>query len=114
MGDGSSLLRETGTMNGMDGLLERVRVLKPAIDEIGRRHGVSNIRVFGSVARGESVTGSDLDLLVDIAPGRSLLDLSGFYLDVKDLLGVEIDVVTDGDHLRRPFRERVIRDAVAL
>lgn len=102
------------TMDTASGLLERVRALRPAIDEIGRRYGVSNIRVFGSVARGESTAESDLDMLVDIEPDRSLLDLSGFYLDVKELLGVDIDVVTDGDHLQQRFRDRVLRDAVAL
>lgn len=110
----AAILRETGAMNEKVSLLERVRAMKSEIDEIGHRHGVSNIRVFGSAARGESTSESDLDMLVDISPDRSLLDLSGFYLDVKDLLGIEIDVVTDGEHLHQRFRERVRREAVTL
>jgi len=101
-------------MNDSVGVLERARELKPEIAEIGRRYGVSNVRVFGSAARGESTIGSDLDLLVDIDETRSLFDISGFRLDVKDLLGVDVDVVTDGDHLHSRFRERIRREAIAL
>lgn len=74
--------------------LEELRARRNEILELAARRGVSNIRVFGSVARGEAGETSDVDLLVDIDPGRSLFDLAGFYADVKDLLGCEVDVGT--------------------
>lgn len=94
--------------------LQRLRDRRDEIAQIGARYGVSNIRVFGSVARGEEAAGSDLDLLVDIERGRSLLDLAGFHLDIQDLLGCDVDLVTDGPHLRSRFRDRVRQEAVSL
>ena len=77
------------------------------------KYGAYNVRVFGSVARGEADSQSDIDLLVDMEPGRSLLDLSGLHIDLEDLLGCNVDVVTE-DGLRDRIRERVLREAVAL
>jgi predicted nucleotidyltransferase len=73
---------------------------------IARKWGVTDVRVFGSVARGEATQRSDIDLLVDLEPGRSLLDLVGFELDLQEALGVDIDAVTE------PSLHRLIRDAV--
>jgi predicted nucleotidyltransferase len=77
------------------------------------RHGATNVRVFGSVARGEADAASDLDVLVDLEPGRSLLDLGGLLMDLQQLLGREVDVVTVRG-LRPRIRERVLQEAVPL
>ncbi len=58
-----------------------------------RRHGVSNARIFGSVARGDDREGSDLDLLVDLDTGTSLVDLVGIQLELEDLLGISVDLI---------------------
>ena len=76
-------------------------------------HGAHNVRVFGSVARGEADEASDLDLLVDLEPGRGLLDLGGLLMDVQALLDRPVDVVTERG-LRERIRERVLREAVPL
>lgn len=80
---------------------------------LARKWGVKDIRVFGSVARGEARPGSDLDLLVDLEPGRSLLDLVGFELDLEEHLGVEVDVVTEPS-LHRLIRDHVLAEAVRV
>jgi len=74
------------------------------------RRGVSNPRVFGSTARGEDSDGSDLDLLVDPGEGTTLFDLGGLLADLRDILGVPVDVVTStGLHAR--IRKRVFDEA---
>jgi predicted nucleotidyltransferase len=85
----------------------------PAIRAIAQRHGVTHIRVFGSVVRGESRPGSDLDLLVDLEPGRSILDLIAVKQDLEDFLGRTVDVVTERS-LSPYFREAVLKEAVPL
>ncbi|MCX6637918.1 MAG: nucleotidyltransferase domain-containing protein [Acidobacteria bacterium] len=75
--------------------------------------GARNVRVFGSVARGDAGERSDIDFLVDLEPGRSLLDLGGLNLDLERLLGSRVDVVSSRG-LRDRVRERVLREAVAL
>lgn len=85
-------------------------------DEILRvaaKRGARNIRVFGSVARGENDARSDIDFLVDLEPGRSLFDLSGLLLDLQAMLQTDVDVVTERG-LRDRIRERVLREAVPL
>ena len=81
--------------------------------EIATQHGARNVRVFGSVARGEARPDSDLDLLVDMEPGRSLFDLGGMLVDLQTALGIEVDVVTEKG-LRSRIRERVLHEAVML
>jgi predicted nucleotidyltransferase len=71
------------------------------------------VRVFGSVARGEADERSDIDFLVEMEPGRSLLDLGGLLMDLRDLLGREVDVVTERG-LRRRIKDRVLREAITL
>jgi len=74
-----------------------------AIRETAARHGARNVRVFGSAARGDDRPGSDLDLLVDMDAGRTLLDLVALKQDLEDLLGRRVDVVTErslSPHLR--------------
>lgn len=77
------------------------------------KHGARNVRVFGSVARGEADEASDLDLLVEMEPGRSLLDLGGLQMDLEGLLGRRVDVVTVRG-LKARIRERVLGDAVPV
>ena len=78
-----------------------------------RRRGAINVRVFGSVARGEATRASDIDFLVDLEPGRSLLDLGGLLMDLEEVLGAPVDVVTEKG-LRSRLRERALREAVSL
>lgn len=80
---------------------------------IAARHGARNVRVFGSVARGNVRPGSDVDFLVDLEPGRSLFDLGGLLIDLQKLLGVDVDVVTERG-LRPRIRAEVLREAVPL
>jgi predicted nucleotidyltransferase len=86
---------------------------RKSILALAERYGVYDVRVFGSVARGESDEKSDVDLLVKVRPGRSLFDLGGFLMDVQDLLECKVDVLTD-DGLKPRLRERVLREAVAV
>lgn len=90
-----------------------LKVRRGEILEIARRHGAVNVRVFGSVARGEADEASDIDFLVDLAPDRSLLDLGSLLYELHQMLGVEVDVVTE-DGLRSRIRERVLAEAVEL
>jgi uncharacterized protein len=94
-------------------LSDLLKAQRPAILQLAAQHGASNVRVFGSVARGEAGPESDVDLLVDLEPGRSLLDLVGLWQDLEDLLEHKVDVVTDGG-LNERMRERVLAEAVAL
>lgn len=80
------------------------------LHEIARRHGVRNIRVFGSVARRTERTGSDIDLLVELDPDRTLLDLIGFEQDVEAALGVRVDAVAPR-FMRDRVRKHALRDA---
>lgn len=91
-------------------------VLKWKRDEIAKVaaiHGARNIRVFGSVARGEADEKSDIDFLVEMEPGRSLLDLGGLLMDLQEVLGRDVDVVTERG-LNPRIRDRVLREAVSL
>src|SRR3989337_371840 len=92
---------------------ELVKAKREDILKIAAKHGARNVRVFGSVARGEAGPESDIDLLVDMEPGRSLLDLGGLWSDLNELLGRKVAVVTDNG-LRESIRERVLREAVPL
>ena len=80
---------------------------------VAAEHGAHNVRIFGSVARGEADSESDLDLLVDMEPGQSLLDLGGLLMDLRELLGCKVDVVMVKG-LQKRIRDRVLRDAVSL
>ena len=78
-----------------------------------RKHGAGNVRVFGSVVRGEADEVSDVDFLVDMEPGRSLLDLGGLQADLQELLGCQVDVVTERG-LKARIRARVLHEAVPV
>jgi hypothetical protein len=95
------------------GIDELLREKRDEILRIAARHGARNVRVFGSVARGEADERSDIDFLVNMEPGRSLLDMGGLLMDLRVLLGREVDVVTERG-LKPRLRERVLREAVTL
>lgn len=82
---------------------------------LAEQYGAHNVRIFGSVARGEDDEQSDIDLLVDMDPGRSLLDVVGLWQDLQELLECNVDVVTEGSlREREPIRNTVLKDAVML
>jgi predicted nucleotidyltransferase len=83
------------------------------IISIAAKHGARNVRVFGSVARGEDDDKSDIDLLVEFESGRSLLDHAGLWLELQDLLGCKVDVVSERG-IKPRIRDRVLREAVPL
>ena len=96
--------------------MTNLRTLTERRDEILRlaeRYRTGEVRVFGSLARGENTQGSDVDLLVKTCPGCSLFDLGGLLEDLQDLLGSRVDLVTE-DGLKPRLRERVLREAVPL
>lgn len=94
--------------------LERLRREQRAhILDLARAHGCRNIRVFGSVSTGRANQQSDLDLLVDLDPGRGLLDLGAFQMGVENLLLTPVEVVESGS-LHPYVRDRVLLEAVPL
>jgi predicted nucleotidyltransferase len=93
--------------------LDSLRGRRDEILGYAASHGARNVRVFGSTARGESRNGSDVDLLVEMEPGRSLLDLVGLWQDLEDLLGTHVDVLSDGG-VSPHLRERIFAEAVSL
>lgn len=95
---------------GIEMLLKEKR---EEILQIAARHGARNVRIFGSIARGEADDRSDIDLLVDMDPGRSLLDMGGLLMELESLLARRVDVVTSRG-LKKRIRDRVLREAVAL
>jgi len=89
-------------------LQNREKILK-----IAANYGAYNVRVFGSVARGEETPQSDIDFLVDMQPGRSLLDLGGLLYDLQELLQFDVDAATENG-LRPRIKEGILKEAVAL
>ncbi len=97
-------------MMGIDEILgdKREEILK-----IAEKHGALNVRVFGSVARGEATEDSDVDFLVDLEEDRSLLDLGGLLMDLRDLMPISVDVFTPNS-LKKHIRTEALRDAKQL
>ena len=94
-------------------LLELVEKNRQQILHLAAEHGAYNIRIFGSVARGEADEESDIDFLVDMEQGRSLLDLGGLLMALQDLLDQNVDVVTPNG-LKQRIRSRVMQEARPL
>jgi predicted nucleotidyltransferase len=92
---------------------DSLREKRDAILEIARRHGASDVRVFGSVARGDATDGSDLDLVVRFDAGRTLLDQGGLLMELRALLGMKVDVISEGALTGR-FGRIVRNEAVPL
>jgi predicted nucleotidyltransferase len=95
------------------GIREIIGDKREAILALAAKYGASNVRVFGSVADGEANEASDVDFLVDMEPGRSLFDMGGLLMDLQDLLGRKVDVVTEAG-LHWYIRDRVIQQARPL
>ncbi|MGN6372157.1 MAG: nucleotidyltransferase family protein [Solirubrobacteraceae bacterium] len=93
--------------------LRSLRERRSEILRCASAHGARNVRVFGSTARGETAPDSDVDLLVEMEPGRSLLDLVGLWQDLEEMLGSRVDVLSDGG-VSPHLRERINTDAIAL
>ena len=94
----------------LEGLLKEKR---EEILRIAAHHGARNVRVFGSVVRGETGAQSDIDLLVEFEPDRSLLDHAALWLDLQGLLGCKVDVVSEGG-VKARLRDRILREAVPV
>jgi len=95
------------------GISEIIRDRKEQILALAAKYGASNVRIFGSVANGTADENSDIDFLVDLEAGRSLLDLGGLLMDLQKLFGRNVDVVTPTG-LRERIRESVLRQAIKL
>lgn len=90
-----------------------LRTRRNDILRVAANHGARNVRVFGSVARGDARPDSDIDFLVELEPGRSLFDLGGLLVELQTLLGVDVDVVTEKG-LRPRIRSQVLREAIPV
>lgn len=97
----------------MAGIEELVHQHREAILKLAEKHGAFNVRVFGSVVRGEATETSDVDFLVDFPADYRLWDRIGLKQDLEDLLGRKVDVVL-AKRLREMIREDILRDAVPL
>ena len=86
---------------------------RQAILAIAARRGARRVRVFGSFARGTADEKSDVDFLVEMEPGRGLLDMGGLLMDLRELIGRDVDVVTE-QGLKPRMRDRVLAEAVPL
>jgi len=94
-------------------LVPDLQAKRAEILQIAETHGASAVRVFGSAARGEAGPHSDVDLLVQMEPGRSLLDHVALWQALEDLLGCRVDVVSE-KALHRLIRQQVLQEAVPL
>ncbi|MDD3580508.1 MAG: nucleotidyltransferase family protein [Desulfobacca sp.] len=94
-------------------LAELLQEKRQAILDLAAKYGADNVRVFGSVVRREAVPGSDVDLLVKMAEDRSLLDLSALTIELQDLLGVKVDVVSE-DGIYWLLRRKILKEARPL
>jgi len=93
--------------------IEALRLQRQAILQVAARHGAHNVRVFGSIVRGDDQHDSDVDLLVDVEPGRTLLDIIGLEQDLAELLERDVDVLTDAG-LSPYLAKRIRTEAQAL
>ena len=94
-------------------LLDLIQTHRQELLQIAALHGAYDVRVFGSTARGTDDEKSDIDLLVKLEKGRSLMDLGGLVYDLRILLGVEVDVVTEKG-LQPRIRERALNEAIPV
>lgn len=95
------------------GIDERLKAKRDEILRLCKTYGARNPRVFGSLARGEADEASDVDVLVEMEPGRSLFDLGGLQYELELLLGCPVDMVTERG-LKSRIRDRVLREALPI
>ncbi|HEY3323075.1 MAG TPA: nucleotidyltransferase family protein [Planctomycetota bacterium] len=95
------------------GVREALQRKRDEILRLAASHGARKVRVFGSVARGDSNAQSDIDFLVEMETGRSLLDRASLLVDLQNLLGCKVDVATEKT-LRPAIREQALKDAIPL
>lgn len=93
--------------------LDAIRERRSEILNRASQHGARNVRIFGSAARGDAGPASDVDLLVEMEPGRSLLDFVGLWQDLEDLLSLKVDLVSEGG-ISPYLREQILTEAIAL
>ena len=93
--------------------IDEIKKQKKDILALAAKYGAFDVRVFGSVARGQDDANSDVDFLVDLEQGRSLLDLGGLLYDLQNLLGCSVDVITPAG-LKPRIRGRVLKEAIGL
>ena len=91
----------------------KVDTIKPQIAEILLKHGVKRASFFGSLARGDTVDSSDIDILVDLAADKSLLDLVAIKLEIEDVLGISVDVLTYKS-LLPAIKEAVLKEQLPI
>ncbi|MBK5257655.1 MAG: nucleotidyltransferase family protein [Vicinamibacteria bacterium] len=94
-------------------MVDPVKAKREEILQVAKRHGVTRVRVFGSMARGDAVLKSDVDLLVDVGPNPSPWFPGGLVADLEELLGRPVQVITERG-LDTLLRDRVLREAVPL
>jgi predicted nucleotidyltransferase len=92
---------------------QKIQQKKKEILLVAQQHGIVNIRIFGSVARGDDNLQSDVDLLVDLEQGRTLFDLGGALIKLQDLLGRKVDIVTERG-LHWYLKEKIMKEAKPL
>ncbi len=92
---------------------QRLGTLRQEVFAVAQRHGASNLRVYGSIAKGNKHSGSDLDLLVDLSPDQSLLDLISLRQELEDLLGCSVDV-SEAESLHLLIRSEILQQAREL
>ncbi len=94
-------------------LNDLLREKREDILRLAKEYGAYNVRIFGSIARGEADEKSDIDLLVDMEEGRTLFDLGGLLMDLQEMLHCKVDVATE-KILRDRIKERVLKDAIPI
>lgn len=92
---------------------DRLRRRRRQLLDAAGKHGIAQVRAFGSLARGEAEAGSDVDLLVDLKPGRTLLDLAAFRREAATILDLPVDVATP-DMLKDRVRDEVLSEALPI
>ena len=92
---------------------ENINNIKKKILDILRKHDVKRASIFGSVARGEANEGSDVDILVEFKGRKSLLDLAGLKLELQEVLGMDVDVITYNS-IHPLLRTRILKEKVAI
>jgi predicted nucleotidyltransferase len=94
-------------------LKEQIAQKRNTVVVVAQKYGATNIRLFGSVARGEERPDSDIDILVDLQPGRSIFDLGGLLMELEALFSRPVDVITE-DGIKPRMRERIMKEVLPV